>query len=63
MRPKDVTSFFSTQIEAARAIGVSKQAISSWIRRKKIPIDQQIKLEIASKGKLRADVPDEFRGR
>ena len=60
MRPKDIASVFTTQMEAARAIGVSKQAISQWKRRKKIPLAQQIALETASEGRLRADVPDSF---
>ena len=51
---------YTTQTAAASAIGVSKQAISQWIRRKKIPLEQQIALEIASEGRLRADVPEAF---
>jgi DNA-binding transcriptional regulator YdaS (Cro superfamily) len=51
---------FKTQRAAANAIGVSKQAVSQW-KRKGIPRDSQINIEVKTGGKLRADLPQEVR--
>ena len=57
----DLLAVYRTQQEAADAIAVSKQAISLW-KKKGIPIKFQISFEVASQGRLRADLPEAVRG-
>lgn len=63
MTPKQVITHYGTQLEAADAIGVSKQAISLWKQKKKIPLEYQLEFEIQSSGALLADVPEAIRAR
>jgi transcriptional regulator with XRE-family HTH domain len=51
---------YKTQRAAAEAVGVSKQAVSQW-KRKGIPRNSQIDIEVKSGGRLKADLPKEVR--
>ena len=57
MTPKDLLAIYGTQRAAAEAIGVSKQAVSLWWTKGKIPLEAQIEFERVSSGALLADVP------
>ena len=54
MTPLDVMTFFGTAENAATRLGVSKAAIYQWTKRKKIPQGQQARIQIKTRGKLRA---------
>lgn len=56
MTVDDLKLFYGTQERAAEAITVSKQAVSLWAR-KGIPLDYQVQWEVASQGRLKADLP------
>lgn len=58
MKPKDLTTYYPSQRAAAKAIGVSKQAVSQWKRLRTIPLEQQLEFERVTNGALRADLPD-----
>lgn len=61
MTPKQLLDHFGTKVAIAEALGADKQRVQGWFDRKKVPMDQQIKLEVATGGVLKADVGDEFR--
>jgi DNA-binding transcriptional regulator YdaS (Cro superfamily) len=46
---------FGTQLTAARAIAVSQPAMSNWKARGRIPLVQQLRIEVLTKGKLKAE--------
>jgi hypothetical protein len=50
----DVVKFYGTASKASRATGVSKQAISSWKVRGRIPFEAQYKIQLKTRGKLKA---------
>jgi DNA-binding transcriptional regulator YdaS (Cro superfamily) len=54
MTPLDVMTFFGTAENAATRLGVSRAAIYQWTKRKKIPQGQQARIQIKTRGKLRA---------
>lgn len=47
--------FFGTQVAAAKAIGATQPSISMWRKRGRIPHLQQIRIEVVTKGKLKAE--------
>lgn len=47
--------FFGTQSEMARALGVEPPSVYEW--KNGIPLVRQYQIELATKGKLKADVP------
>lgn len=55
MKFDQLIKHFGTQLAAANAIGVSQPTLSNWKTRGKIPALQQIRIEHATKGKLKAD--------
>jgi DNA-binding transcriptional regulator Cro len=57
MTPKDLLAIYGTQRAAAQAIGVSKQAISLWRSKGKIPLEYQIEFERVTNQALLADLP------
>lgn len=59
----DLISHYGTPAEAASARGLDRQIVFGWKKRGRIPLEQQIEYELETSGKLRADVPDEIRGR
>ena len=64
MNHADLITYYGSGAKAAEAIDppVTRQAVHSW-RNAPIPIDQQIKYELATKGALRASLPREIRER
>lgn len=60
MTVDDLKVHYGTQDKAAEAISVSKQAVSLWAR-KGIPLEYQVKWEVASAGEVRADLPQSVR--
>lgn len=61
MNYDDLIAHYETEAEAARAIGVDRQVVHRWQEKKFVPLAQQCKFEVASGGKLKADIPDELR--
>jgi len=57
MTPDDAKNFFSTQAAIARVLGISAPAVSEWFDVGRIPIGRQYQLELASGGRLKADLP------
>ena len=55
MTPKQVVKYYGSQSEAARRLGVSRQVISNWVRRKRVPLDWQIAITDLSMGRLQLD--------
>lgn len=53
MRTDDVVKFFGSKAAVARAIGVTKGAVTNW--GEIVPESSIWRVEHASKGKLRAD--------
>jgi len=48
--------FGGSNTELAEAIGITPEAVSNWKRRGgSIPYDAQCRLQVATKGKLKAD--------
>lgn len=58
MTIEEVYQYFGSAYAAAKAIGVTKQAFSEWIKHGFIPIKRQEKIEHLTKGKLIARSED-----
>lgn len=54
MKIDDVIAHFGSQVAAADALGVQQPTISNWKTRGRIPHIQQLKIELLTKGKLKA---------
>lgn len=54
MKIEQVIKFFGTQVALAQALGVRQPTISNWRTRGHIPHIQQLRIEVLSKGKLKA---------
>ena len=54
MKIDQVIKFFGSQVAAADAIGVTQPTLSNWKKRGRIPHIQQLRIEHASGGKLKA---------
>lgn len=48
-------SHFGTGSDVARALGLSRQTVQNWKTRKRIPFDQQYRIQLLTQGKLKAD--------
>lgn len=57
MTPQEVIAHFGTQLGAGRALGCAQSTIAEWVTDGRIPEGRQYQLELATKGKLRADKP------
>ena len=57
MNYDQLIKFFGTQQKVAAAIGLNQPAVSAYANGRAIPINVQIAAEVATKGKLRADLP------
>ncbi len=55
MTPENVIEYFGTQVEAAKALNVTRQIVSYWLREQRIPIKTQALIQLQTGGKLRAD--------
>ena len=54
MKIDDVIAHFGSQVAAADALGMQQPTISNWKTRGRIPHIQQLKIELLTKGKLKA---------
>jgi DNA-binding transcriptional regulator YdaS (Cro superfamily) len=54
MKFQQLVDFFGSQVAAAQALGVTQPTLSNWKARGSIPKLQQLRIEHATKGKLRA---------
>jgi DNA-binding transcriptional regulator YdaS (Cro superfamily) len=64
MNFQDLVDFFGSQVAAAQALGVTQPTLSNWKARGRIPHLQQLRIEHATKGKLRASseiLPEQVR--
>lgn len=61
MTPDDLISHYHTQSAAAAAINRNRQTVHEWCKAGKLPLDAQVDWEVASEGKLKADLPDQVR--
>ena len=57
MTPEQVVQHYGSQTAAAAALGYGQSSVANWIARGKVPALSQLKLEILTGGKLKAD-PD-----
>jgi predicted transcriptional regulator len=46
---------YGTQVAVADALGVSQPCVSNWVKRGRIPPMQQLKVQMLTDGKLKAD--------
>jgi hypothetical protein len=56
----DLIDHFGSVDKAAKALGLSRQGVYRWQGRD-IPLPQQIAYEVATKGRLKADLPRSVR--
>lgn len=54
MKPTDVVKHFGGIIPAAKAIGVSRQAVYIWLQRKHIPMQRAYQIQVITGGALKA---------
>ena len=52
MTPEQVFEFFQGKSRAAKALGLTYQALDQWERAKRVPELRQLKIEELTKGKL-----------
>ena len=61
MSPAALLRFYKRKIEIARAAGVDKQVVQGWFKSGAVPLNHQIKFEVATNGHLKSDVGKDFR--
>lgn len=54
MKFDQIIKHFGSQVAAANAIGVTQPTLSNWKKRGRIPHIQQLRIELVTKGKLKA---------
>jgi DNA-binding transcriptional regulator YdaS (Cro superfamily) len=54
MTPTEACTFFNSQSDLARAVGVTSQAVNKWIAQGRIPLGRQFQIQVLTRGKLRA---------
>lgn len=60
----DLLKHFGSEVEIQRALELEhRQTVNKWKGMKRIPTDHQIKAEVVTGGKLKADLPPEIRKR
>lgn len=55
MTPNQLTRHYGNGNRAARALGISRQAVRRWIAQGYVPETRQYQIEVLTGGKLRAD--------
>lgn len=55
MSVDQLIAHYKTQTRAAEALDVTQSAVSNWVSRGFIPPKQQLRAQIKSRGKLKAD--------
>ena len=53
MTPQEVIEHYETQEKAARALGVTQQAIARWVAAGEVPELRKYQIEKVTKGKLK----------
>ena len=53
----DLIAHYGTPAAAAAARNIDRQRVHGWKKRDRIPTDDQIEYEVATKGALKADIP------
>jgi ABC-type protease/lipase transport system fused ATPase/permease subunit len=53
MTPDQVISHFGRQRDVVLALGITRQAVSNWKKRGKIPLEAQLALQEITRGKLK----------
>jgi hypothetical protein len=61
MTPDHHISHLGTKTTAAKAIGFGQSTISEWKTAGHIPLESQIKIELITRGALKADLPKSLR--
>ena len=56
MKPEDVLQYYPSRAAACRALYISRQCFTSWVKRGYVPYRQQLKFEKITNGVLKADV-------
>lgn len=54
MNTKRLLQYFGGQSEMARALGVHRQSVHTWVKTGHIPAKRQAQIEHVSKGKFKA---------
>jgi DNA-binding transcriptional regulator YdaS (Cro superfamily) len=54
MKFQQIVKHFGSQVAAAGAIGCSQPTLSNWKKRGRIPQLQQLRIEMVTQGKLKA---------
>lgn len=54
MKFDSLIDHFGSQVAAADALGVTQPTLSNWKKRGQIPHIQQLRIELVTKGKLKA---------
>lgn len=57
MTHAELVSHYGTATKAADKLGYSKQAVSAW-KKSGIPFDVQFRVQLATKGRLKARLPE-----
>ena len=55
MTHQDLVGLFGNASKAAKALGYSRQAVSQW-KERGIPFEAQYRIQMKTKGRLRADL-------
>lgn len=55
MTHQDLVDHFGNASKAAKAVGYSRQAVSQW-KERGIPFEAQFRIQMKTKGRLRADM-------
>ncbi len=62
MKPADLYEYcYRNKSEIARMLGVEPSSVASWFEHDEIPEGRQYQAEIATDGKLKADLPADRR--
>jgi hypothetical protein len=56
MTYQDVVEFFGNASKAAEALGCARQTVSQWKVRGSIPFEAQFRIQIKTRGRLKADL-------
>lgn len=51
----ELEQHFGSQAEIARALGLERGTVWAWFYRKRIPQGRQYQIQLATKGRLKAD--------
>ena len=55
MRVDQVIKYYGSQVAVAEALNVRQPTVSMWRKRGRVPQLQQLRIERATRGKLKAD--------